>query len=268
MKKVIIVGAGPAGISAALYTARAGLSTLVIARDVGALERAESIGNYYGFTAPQSGAALAAAGRAGAEQLGVDFLTAEVTGLTYNDGYTLLATVGDYHADGVVLATGARRRAPKLPGLPEFAGRGVSYCATCDAFACRGKPVFVLGNGEYAYHQAKELSGSASSVTILTNGAAAVYADRDAFPVIQTPIARIAGDTRVRSVVFADGSETETAMVFVALGTAGSTELAEGLGLYTEGGKISVDATMSAGLPGLFAAGDCTGGLLQVAKAG
>ena len=141
MAKVVIIGSGPAGVSAALYTARAGIDTTVLTRGPGALARAEGIENYYGVPGPVSGAELERRGIEGAKAVGVQFVEAEAVGLTFTDKLTVETLAGDYSADAVILATGVSRAAPPLPGLKNLEGHGVSYCATCDAFFYRGRDV-------------------------------------------------------------------------------------------------------------------------------
>lgn len=171
MSNIVIIGSGPAGVSAALYTARAGVDTTVLTRGPGALDRAELIENYYGFAAPISGAELERQGIEGAKAVGVKFVTTEAVGLTYTDKLTVETLDGDYPADAVILATGASRATPRIPGLAGLEGHGVSYCATCDAFFYRGKDVAVVGSGEYALHEVQALLPVAASVTLLLNGA-------------------------------------------------------------------------------------------------
>ena len=153
MPSIIIVGSGPAGISAALYAVRAGVDTTVLTKGPGALDRAEKIENYYGFAQPVSGAELERRSMENARRLGVQFVTAEAVGLTYTDKLTVETVGKDYPSDAVILATGASRAVPRIPGLAGLEGHGVSYCAACDAFFYRGKDVAVLGSGEYALHR-------------------------------------------------------------------------------------------------------------------
>ena len=170
MSNIIIIGNGPAGISAALYTTRAGIETTIIGKDDGALAKAAEVENYYGFREPISGKQLIADGIEGARRLGATILTDEVVGLTYRDKLTVIAKGKEYSADSVLLATGTSRNAPRIKGLREYEGRGISYCAVCDAFFYRGKDVAVLGSGDYALHEALELLPTSGSVTLLTNG--------------------------------------------------------------------------------------------------
>lgn len=158
MEKIIIIGAGPAGISAALYAARANMDPLVINNGIGALEKAEKIENYYGMEHPVSGKELFETGLAQAKALGVRILEVQVLGIGGFDTFTVKTTAGDFDTISVILATGSKRKAPAIPGIKEFEGRGVSYCAVCDAFFYRGKDVAVLGNSDFALHEAEELA--------------------------------------------------------------------------------------------------------------
>ena len=174
---------------------------------------------------------------------------------------------GDYPADAVILATGASRAAPRLPGLAELEGHGVSWCATCDAFFYRGKDVAVLGSGEYALHEVQALLPVVKSVTLLTNGAALTAQFPPEVQVLSGKVEALLGEKTLSGVRLADGSELAVSGVFVALGVAGSTALARKIGAAVEGDRILVDHRMQTTVPGLYAAGDCTGGMLQVAKA-
>ena len=269
MAKVVIIGSGPAGVSAALYTARAGIDTTVRTRGPGALARAEGIENYYGVPGPVSGAELERRGIEGAKAVGVQCVEAEAVGLTFTDKLTVETLSGDYPADAVILATGASRAAPPIPGLKALESHGVGYCATCDAFFYRGKDVAVLGSGEYALHEASALLPLAKSVTLLTGGAPLTAEFPPEIALCTEKVEAILGEEagKVTGVRLASGRELPLDGVFVALGVAGSTALARKMGAEVDGNRIVVDEHMMTTVPGLFAAGDCTGGLLQVAKA-
>ncbi len=268
MPNALIVGNGPAGISAALYTARAGIETSVIARDAGALGKAEKIENYYGFADPISGTDLLERGKAQARRLGVTLIEEEVVGLSYLNKLTVSTKGATYEADAVILATGSPRRAPKIEGLAEFEGAGVSYCAICDAFFYKGKDVAVLGCCEYAAHEALALLPLANSVTLLSNGEPPMQGLPEGLKsVITTKIKALTGTGRLEGVTFLDGTSLAISGLFVAQGVAGSADLARKIGAETVGNRIVVDEHMATNIPGLFAAGDCTGGMLQIAKA-
>ena len=250
-----------------MYAARAGVQTTVLTKGPGALDRAELIQNYYGFAEPITGAELERRGIEGAKAVGVEFVTTEAVGLTYTDKLTVETLAGDFPADAVILATGASRAAPRIPGLAGLEGHGVSYCATCDAFFYRGRDVAVLGSGEYALHEVQALLPVAHSVTLLTGGAPLTAQFPPEVAVRTEVVEAILGEERVTGVQLKDGRTLEVSGVFVALGVAGSTALARKLGAEVNGSRIVVDDHMQTSLPGLYAAGDCTGGLLQVAKA-
>ena len=267
MPKIIIIGSGPAGVSAALYAVRAGADTTVLTNGVGALDRAEKIENYYGFAQPVSGVELERRSIENAKRLGVQFVAAEAVGLTYTDKLTVETLDGDYPADAVILAMGASRAAPRIPGFAGLEGHGVSWCAACDAFFYRGKDVAVLGSGEYALHEVQELLPVVKSVTLLTDGALLTAAFPPEVTVCPQAVEAILGETVVTGVQLSGGETLAVSGVFAALGVAGSTALARKLGAEVDGSRIVVDEKMQTTVPGLYAAGDCTGGLLQVAKA-
>ena len=267
MPNIVIIGSGPAGVSAALYAVRAGADTTIITKGSGALDRAEKIENYYGFAEPVSGAELERRSIENAKRLGVKFVTAEAVGLTYTDKLTVETLGENYQADAVILAAGASRTAPRIPGLAGLEGHGVSYCATCDAFFYRGKDVTVLGSGEYALHEVQALLPVAKSVTLLTNGAPLTAQFPPEVKVYPQKVDAILGEKVVTGVQLSGGEQLSVSGVFVALGVAGSTALAKKIGAEVDGNRIVVDEKMQTTVPGLYAAGDCTGGLLQVAKA-
>ena len=267
---VIIIGSGPAGVSAALYARRGGADVTVISKGAGGLTTAEWVENYYGFAEPISGAELEQRGIAGAERLGVRFETDEVLAVLPVEegrGFRLEAACRMYAADAVILAAGASRRILSIPGLRDFEGRGVSYCAICDAFFYRGKKVAVIGAGDYALHEAEILRPHAAQLSLLTNGEEPSVAISDGIAVQTQKIVRIEGARRVQHIVFDDETGMDVDGIFMAIGTAGSMELARKLGVVLSDGKIAVGKHMETNVPGVYAAGDCTGGLLQIAKA-
>lgn len=279
MEDVIIIGAGPAGISAALYTARSNLNPIVINNGIGALAKTEKIENYYGLEEPISGEELYERGLVQAKALGVRIIEAQVLGIKGFDTFTVQTTAGDFDTVSVILATGSRRTAPSIPGIREFEGKGVSYCAVCDAFFYRNREVAVLGNSDFALHEAEELRNVTPSVTIYTNGKEPEFSREHPIAVNTMKIQAIEGDDLVSGLRMendihaqedgvAEASFYPADGIFVALGTAGSAEIARQMGAeLTDKGNIKVNSEMETTIPGLFAAGDCTGGLLQVSKA-
>lgn len=268
MYDVIIIGKGPAGISASLYTKRANLNTLVIGNSEGALGKTEKIENYYGFESPINGKELVEKGIRQAENLGVELITKQVTGIEYNNSYTVKTIDEDYETKSIIIATGTNRNKSKIPGINEFEGKGISYCAICDGYFFRGKDVAVLGAGEYAISEAEILEQVASSVTILTNGKEPIEVRNDNIQCIDKPIEKFEGnEQKVEKIKFKDNSTMHINGIFVAEGVATSTDLARKIGIQTKSNTIVVNSEMQTNVPGIFAAGDCTGGLLQISKA-
>lgn len=272
MGKVLVLGGGPAGISAALYARRSGAEVRVVFKGYGtsALSRAELIQNYYGLAVPLSGAELERHGIEGAKAVGVEFVEDELIGLEFREdfrGFRGVSSARAYEADCLIIAAGASRKAPPLPGLTRLEGHGVSYCAICDGFFYRGKTVAVLGSGEYALHEAKALLPHASKVLLFSNGEKTEAELPKGVELHAKRLVAIEGEERITGAAFADGSRIPIDGLFVAIGTAGSTDLARRLGVMLDGENIKVDAHMCTNVPGVFAAGDCTGGLLQISKA-
>ena len=264
---VIIIGGGPAGVSAALYLARANIKTAIVENGPGALARAHKIENFYGIAA--SGIKLYAEGLEQARSLGVDIIQDEVLAVEYYDSFvlTLKHAAEPLPAPALILATGTKNVTLNLPGLVELEGKGISYCAVCDGFFFRKKKLAVLGHGAFALHEAEYLRHIAAEVTVLTNGQDDSAAKAAGFATLTTPVTAVTGSERLEAVHFADGSELEVSGLFIALGTADSTDMARKLGAQLDGRFIKVDADGATNIPGLFAAGDCIGGLQQVAKA-
>lgn len=266
MKKLVILGRGPAGISAALYAVRGGADVTVVAKDAGALGRASLIQNYYGFADGIDAKELVEAGTKQAQNLGAALLRAEVCGIEFAaDGFTVKTADGrSLKAGAVIVACGASRSVPPIGNIQKFEGAGVSYCAVCDAFFFRGKKVGVIGSGPYAANEYAVLKSLIDDVTALTNGEKPSFAH--AYD--GRRIDRLEGDEALREVVFSDGTRERFDGLFVACGSAGAFELSKKLGLETtENNKIAVDEKRATNIPGIYAAGDCTAGIQQIAKA-
>lgn len=262
--EALILGGGPAGASAALYLTRAAFSTAVIENGPLALSGAGLIANYYGVTA--SGRELYAAGLAQAKAAGAHIIHAEALGAEYSGNFTLKLKGENegLSAPVLILATGSRKKAPQVAGLTEFTGKGVSYCAVCDGFFYRRKRVCVLGSGPFALSEAEYLKNLAAGVTVLTNGEAAEAAG---LPVITKKLKALEGDNKLEKIIFGDDTAMAADGLFIALGSADSADIARRLGAALNGSYIKADAGGATNIPGLYAAGDCRGGLMQVAKA-
>ncbi len=270
MLDILIIGGGPAGISAGIYAKRAGMKVAIVSSEDSALLKANKIENYYGFENGISGKALYENGIKQAKNLGIKIFNAQVLGFKYNSSFDVDTNKGILQSKSLIVATGSVRKTPSIDGLADFEGKGVSYCATCDGFFHRGKPVAVIGSGEYALHEALELANLADMVTILTNGEAQSFdlpTDVANISVDTKKIACISGDNLVSAVVFESGDKMPVSGVFIAVGIAGSTDFARSIGAIVMDNRLAVDDQMATNIPGLFAAGDCTPGMNQVTKA-
>lgn len=176
MYDVIIVGAGPAGISASLYTVRRNLKTLIIYKEESALEKTKKIENYYGFENGINGEDLYKIGIKQAQNIGAEVIKDEVTNIQadYLNEKGHIFKVGtlnnEFEAKSVILATGNKKNKPNIKNMDKYEGKGISYCAICDGFFYKNKDVAVIGNGDYAIAEAMDLQNIARSITILTNG--------------------------------------------------------------------------------------------------
>lgn len=263
----IIVGAGPAGISASLYLARASKKVLVLYYNEAQVEKAHKIDNYYGFVDGISGSDLYYNGIKQAINLGVDVLQEEVLDIKIDmDMHYQVNTLNNqYTSKTLIIATGNKKLRPNIKGIIEYEGKGISYCAICDGFFYRKKKLAVLGASEYAISEANELNNITDDITILTNGEKLNGSTK--FNVIDKKIKEIKGDVKIRNVEFEDGSTFEIDGLFIAIGSAGGIDFAKKLGLMVENDNIVVDENMKTNIDGLYACGNITGGLLQVVKA-
>lgn len=265
---VIIIGAGPAGISAGLYTKRANKKTLIIYNNESSLEKATKIENYYGFENGISGEKLYKKGIEQAKNLGINVKKEEVIKIDKIKDIFEVKTVNEnYTAKNVVLATGNKKNKPDIKNIEKFDGKGVSYCAICDGFFYRGKDVVVIGNGNYAIAETNDLINIVNHVTILTNGKKIPEFRAENVNIENRKAVAIEGNDNVEAVELDDGTKLKTDGVFVAQGVAGSTDFARKIGALVKNKKIVVNEKMQTTVEGLYACGDCIGGTLQVAKA-
>lgn len=246
---VLVIGGGPAGLSAAVNARARGAEVLVVSNPLeeNPLWPSKLVDNHLGMP-NLSGAEMLKAFRDHAERAGAEFRTGKVLN-SMRMGDTWYVSIGSdmENARAVILAAGVER-GRKFAGEAEFLGRGVSYCATCDGMLYRGKEVAVLGFEDSAKEEAAFLTGIGCSVT---------YFHRP-------KVCAIEGTDTVERIT-CDGETVSVEAVFILRPTMAPTELFPGL--QVEKGFVSVDRAMATNLPGVFAAGDCTGGPLQVSKA-
>lgn len=263
-KDIIIIGAGPCGATAAIYTARAGLDVMVFDNGQSALLKADKIENYYGFDTI-SGRQLYERGVKQLESMGVERAISQVLSVAWDGAFTVGTDAGKYTSDALLIATGAKREKPPVPAFDDYLGRGASYCAVCDGFFYKGRDVAVIGSGEYALSEANELKGFCRSVYILTNGQDQT-ADFSGFEVFSSKITGIECDESITGVVLED-KVIPVSGLFAAVGVAGAVDFARHIGAAVKGASILVNDRCETNVPGLYAAGDCTDGIKQIGTA-
>ncbi|MGB9757751.1 MAG: thioredoxin-disulfide reductase [Candidatus Bipolaricaulaceae bacterium] len=286
---LVVVGAGPAGLTAAIYSCRAGLRTLVLEKAApgGQLLETPVIENFPGFPDPLPGIELMERMERQARRLGAELVLAEATGLAKEGGSWLVRTrAGDFRGRAVVVATGAHPRELPAKGAKEFVGRGLSYCATCDGFFFRDKKVLMVGAGDAALTEALFLADLCQKVYIVVRHpkddpkairATATLKERAmAHPRIEflwnSVVDEVFGDGKVEGVVLRDlqtGERRDFPVdgVFVKIGYEPATAWVRGVVELTEAGYIRTDPWMRTAVPGVFAAGDVREPAWRVAQA-
>ena len=267
MKKVIIIGYGPAGITAAIYLKRSGIDPLVIGKDYGALEGYKDlIENYYGFAEPIEGKQLIKNGIEQAKKMGIEVITESVISIdTIEEGFKVTTSKKHtYESKAVLLSTGKTRQTLSIPGFVKYRGKGISMCATCDGYFYRKKKLAIIGCGPYMLHELEYLNRISSDVTIFTHGNELSTEVKN--PVVYEKITSFIGEEKITHIVTENGKFAVDG-VFVALGTPSSVDFASKLGVVVEKNNLIVDENYQTNVEGLFAAGDIIGGKLQISKA-
>ncbi|MFP4005338.1 MAG: NAD(P)/FAD-dependent oxidoreductase [Candidatus Hadarchaeia archaeon] len=273
-RDVLIIGGGPAGLTAAIYTSRAEFDTLVLDKPDDMLEKVDSIENYFGFPEGISGGELLEKGRSQAIKFGTDVLGEEALIVKMEEEAYLVETADEeFLGKGLILAPGIKHQKPPLEGLEDFEGKGVSYCVTCDAPFYKEKRVGLLGSKDYAAKEITELAEFTDDIVMFTNGENLEIRedlkdqiDELDISIVKEEVEGVLGEDSFSGLALSD-EEIELDGLFVAVGTSGSVDFARSLGIPVEGDRIVVDEDLSAGLPRLYAAGDCTGGARQLSVA-
>ena len=303
----IIVGAGPAGIQASIYIKRAGMNPIVFYKGESELEKAEKIDNYYGFENGISGKELFEKGIMQATNSGIEIKKEEILNIEMEDNleFKVKSENDTYQAKAVILATGLKRIVPKIENIEKYINKGVSFCALCDGYFYKGKNVVVIGDGKNAIEEADVLKKVAKSVKILTsseiksingteqkvksitlkndiNEYKSNNKESNQEEVNKNKASErqfiecnsILGEKNSNSTNSNsddsnsnDSNEIQVDGVFIAEGIAGGFEFAKRLGIITKNETIVVNDKMQTNVPGVFACGNITGGLLQVSKA-
>ena len=270
---VIVIGGGPAGLTAGIYAGRAQLKTLILEKGLpgGQIAQTEEVENYPGFDETVSGPELSQRMVRQAEKFGAEILMEEVQSIARKDGgFVVTGYDGLYEAPALIVSTGATPRRLGVPGEDEFYGRGVSTCATCDGFFYRGKNVVVVGGGDAAVEEGLFLTKFADSVTVIHRRSelrANKEAQRRAFAnpkmkwVWNTVVEEVVGNEQVtgvtvRNVETGEQRTLPTDGVFIYVGHNPNTDYLGGLVELTPMGYAKVHDEIYTNVPGIFAAGD------------
>ncbi|HYB68467.1 MAG TPA: FAD-dependent oxidoreductase [Candidatus Acidoferrales bacterium] len=281
----IIIGAGPAGLTAAIYSSWLGLDTVVLDAGVagGKASEAHNIENFPGFEEGIKGRELTEKMRKQAVRFGAKIIeTEEVVGLDLNGAIKRATTrKRTYLSRAVIIATGTQKRKLRVPGETEFLGRGVSYCVVCDGPFFRNAGAAVIGNGQEAAIDALFLADIAKRVTIVTHSKELKVEgaldrqlrDKANVEIINGQVAAILGDKIVKSIRIIEKDsqreiEKDVNGVFISLGGVPMTEVVKRAGLKVDkNGCLTVDRMLRTNVEGVYAAGDCTCGGMQVVTA-
>jgi len=271
--EVIIIGGGPAGLTAGLYTSRAKLNSLLIEGGLvgGQIVNAQWIENYPGFPEGISGFELVQLMHQQATKYGLKTVTAEATGIELQQEQKVVKTTkGNFIAKAVIIASGSERYKLGIPGEEEFTGKGVSYCATCDAAFFREQPVAIVGGGDTAITEALHLAKFASRVTVIHRRhqlrASRIFQEKAlAEPKIEflwnTVVEEIEGKDSVRrlklrQVITGEKTTLDIAGIFISIGLKPNTDYLKGILPLDATGHISTNGKMETEIAGIFAAGD------------
>jgi len=270
---VVIIGGGPAGLTAGLYTSRAKLNSVLIEKGLvgGQIANAHRVENYPGFPEGISGFELGQLIHQQATKFGLKTVTAKATGIELPEGQKVVKTTeGDFVAKAVIIAGGWERKKLGVPGEEEFIGKGVSYCATCDAAFFREQPVAVAGGDNTAINEALHLAKFASKVTVIHRRdqlRASRILQEKAFSepkiefLLNFIVEKIEGEDfvkriRLRQIKTREESALEVAGIFMSVGLEPNTDYLKGILPLDATGHIITNDRMATKIPGIFAAGD------------
>lgn len=261
---IAIIGSGPAGVSCALYLARANIPVVVFTNHKSSLLKAKKIENYYGVGAT-SGEELYYNGIKQLEYFHIPIYEEEVFNILLENSFSIETNKKKHSADAIVLATGVNPSKAKIPNLSKWEGKGISYCATCDGFFFKGKKIAVVGNGDFALHEYQYLSNLTTQITLVTNGKGITVDSH--IKKIETPIREIIGEEKVTAISFEDNTMLEVDGIFIASDYPDSDILAQKTGVLLQNHFIVTNEKNETNITNLFACGDATGGIKQVSKA-
>ena len=259
---VIIIGSGPAGVSAALYLKRFNHNVLVISNGDSALHKAHKIDNYYGFSGG-SGKELYEMGIKQLHDLEIDYIEGDVVGIDYYGDFVVKFNEKSYTSKYLIIATGKARNKLKIKNAERFEMKGISYCAVCDGFFYRNKKIGIIGDGEYMQHELAFLSQFTKEIIIFTDGKEL----ESEYQVVSDKFVSFIGDEYLTGVE-TTANTYQLDGVFVAIGSMGTFDLVKHLGIEVDDkNNLIVGDKYQTNIPNLYAIGDAVGGVLQISKA-
>lgn len=273
MKNVFIIGKGPAGLTAGIYTARAGLKTIIMGKD-SKMNNPHSYENYFGFPEGITGKDLLEKGEKHAKKFKAEIIEGTVVSVKKKDKiFNIETDKKEFTADAIIIATGMPVKNSGIKNEKDYSGKGVSYCVACDGFFFKNKKIAVIGSGDFAAHEAIELLNYTKNIEIFTqNEKLSVSKDflkklkNNNIKIREEKIDEIKGKQLVEKLLI-NGKEEDFQGVFIAVGLADSSDFARKLGINVKDNFIQIDRNCFTGVEGIFSAGDCTGLPLQVTKA-
>ncbi len=272
MYDVIVIGKGPAGLSAALYLGREGYKVLVIGKD-GNLEKCKELDNFLGINVI-TGSEFIKISERQVINVGVKINKEKVLKLSeVNNEFNVITDIGEYNSKAIVLALGAKKSDVKIKNINKFIGKGVSYCVPCDGFFYKNKNVGVVGSSEYAVEEALNLKNYTDNITIFTNGKDMdnineKYIEKlTLFNIDNRKIHSVIGDSELSHIVFNEENKVGIDGIFIANDTPNIDDLSNSIGIMTENNKIIIDENNMTNIKGIFVCGDMINNFKQVSTA-
>lgn len=263
MLEIVVIGSGPAGVSAAVYLKRFNYNVTVFSNGDTTLNSAHQIDNYYGFFGI-SGSDLYQKGIEQLESLDINVVNETVLAIEAYDKFFITTDKGSYEAKKVILATGKSRNKLKIKNAKDYELKGLSYCATCDGFFYRNKKIGIFGSGSAMFHELSFLKNMSPFITVFTDG---VEVDIEGVTVVKEKVVSLYGDEFLEGVTTINGDYPIDGL-FVAIGDASTFDFIKHLGIATDDkNNINVDSNYQTNIINLYAIGDAIGGVLQIAKA-
>lgn len=271
MYDCIVIGKGPAGMSAALYLGREGYKVLVIGKD-GNLEKCNVLENYLGINAI-SGTEFIQISERQIMNVGVEIKREKVLKVYEKEEvFNVKTSAREYTAKSIVLALGVKKGNVKVKNVDKFIGKGVSYCVSCDGFFYKGKNVGVIGSSEYAVEEALNLKNYTDNITIFTNGKDMDVSEKyikqlPSFNIDNRKIDRLEGDNELTNIILDEDQKIGVDGIFIANETPNIDDLSNSLGVMSKDNKVVIDENNMTNVEGVFACGDMINSYKQVSTA-